>query len=298
MSTTLFATGAGILLGDLVGVILLRLHKTYPDPNEVLGVALGDSKLFSDILECGVVGIKLRSVKGLFVFGHFLRSLLNQNNVLKLRVRTIVKRGLFLTKIFVARPPDLHPTSPHREYSVSPETKALMTQKSDIVKPLTYNTTGKGRYVPDGGYEFNLELNVLDTASKLPIRGVDINSGEIKGFSDKLGRIVLRLPRGYNEVVLAGLGYLEKGDFAPESTQFEPILLKVDMDEDAIYTIYSSGQIVPGERKILNNNPGHHGSINSSELGTWLRENWWMLVLGGGVGVSLYYLGKGRSPSH
>lgn len=201
-----------------------------------------------------------------------------------------------MTKIFVARPPDLHPISPHREYSVSPETKALMTQKSDIVKPLTYESAGKGRYVPDGGYEFNLELNVLDTASKLPIRGVDVNSGDIKGFSDKLGRIVLRLPRGYNEVVLAGLGYLEKGDFAPEATQFEPILLKVDMDSDAIYTIYSSGQIVPGERKVLDN-PGHGVSGAPFDLEAWLREYWWALGLVGAAGVTFYYIGKSRNSS-
>ncbi len=203
-----------------------------------------------------------------------------------------------MTKIFIARPPDLNPVSPHKEYYMAPEDKAAMLLEPEIERPKDFIVTGgKGRYVPDGGYEFNIELNLLDTASKLPIRGVDVISGEFKGFTDKIGRVMLRLPRGHNEVLLTGKGFLEDGNFAPSPMSFEPILLKVDLDSDSTFTIYSTGQVVPGERKTLDN-PGHGVGGAPFDLEAWLRNYWWALGLVGAAGVTFYYLGKSRAPSH
>ena len=200
-----------------------------------------------------------------------------------------------MTKVFVATPPDLHPISPHREYSMAPEVRAAMLLEPEIERPKDFIVSeGKGRYVPDGGYEFDLELNLLDTASKLPIRGVDIVSGEFKGFTDKIGRVLLRLPRGNNEILLTGKGFLEKGNFAPEATSFEPILLKVDLDSDSTFTIYSTGQVVPGERKALDN-PGHHSIGNSFDLESFLKQHGVALGLIGVAGVTMYFLGKSKN---
>ncbi|GAH82906.1 unnamed protein product, partial [marine sediment metagenome] len=141
------------------------------------------------------------------------------------------------------QPPDTQP----QNYSISPEARA---HESGIVPGLEYPIIGVGTYKVTGGSSFDFELNVFDTASKLPIRAVEVESGLLKGFTDRLGRIVLHLPFGANTVVVSGSGYLEKGDFAPEAVKFEPIYLEVDLDSDAIYNVYSSGHVVPGERKV------------------------------------------------
>lgn len=160
------------------------------------------------------------------------------------------------------------------------------------IKP---NGLGRGAYQVVGGSAFNLELNVFDAASERPIRAVEIESGLTKGFTDRLGRLVLWLPRGKNLVVIEGSGYVEKGDFTPETVKFDPLRLEVDLDSDAIYTIYSSGEIVQGERRVLKvpDNPGH----NSGELEAFLRDYWWAIGLVGATGLTMYYIGKSRTPS-
>lgn len=168
-----------------------------------------------------------------------------------------------------------------------------MIKGIDIEDPLEYTVHGKGAYQTTNGSSFDFELNILDTASKLPIRGVMIESGLVKGFSDRLGRLVMHLPFGHNKIVVSGAGYLEKGDFTPEAVKFDPIYLEVDLDSDAIYTVYSTGEVVPGERKILDN-PGH-GS-NSGEFETFLRDNWIAIGIAGLTGVGMYYLGKSKTP--
>ena len=163
-----------------------------------------------------------------------------------------------------------------------------MLKGPDTVEPLQYPIPTKGPYLTDAGSEFDFELNILDTASKLPIRAVAVESGLSKGFTDRLGRIVFRLPRGHNRVVIEGHGYVERGTFAPELVKFEPVYLEVDLDSDAVYTVYSSGEVVPGERRIIDN-PGH-----SSDLQEWLNKYWWVGLVGA-AGVGLYYLGKSNA---
>jgi hypothetical protein len=172
---------------------------------------------------------------------------------------------------------------------MTPDARALAIQDPGLVEPLRYPFPNKGPYLTDAGSEFNLELNILHTRSKQPIRGVEIEVGESKKFTDKLGRVIMRLPRGHNRVVVSGLGYLEKGNFAPAATSFEPMVLEVDLDSDAVYTLYSTGQIVPGERKILDN-PGH----SSGDLEAFLKNYWWLLATVGISGVGFYYLGKSK----
>ena len=194
-----------------------------------------------------------------------------------------------MTKVFVAKPalPQL-PITPHQGYSLSPDAKALALKGDNIVNPLTYPIRGKGPYLTTAGSEFDFELNILDTASKLPIRAVGIESGLSKGFTDRLGRIVFRLPRGHNKVVINGSGYIERGSFAPEAVKFEPIQLEVDLDSDAIYTVYSTGEVIPGERRV--DNPRR----SSGELEAFLRDYWWAIGLVGVTGLGMYYLGKSK----
>ena len=167
-----------------------------------------------------------------------------------------------------------------------------MIKGSDIKEPLKYPIPSKGPYLTDGGSSFDFELNVLDTASQRPIRAVEVESGLVKGFTDRVGRIVLHLPRGPNKVVVSGNGYVESGSFTPEAVKFEPGYLEVDLDSNAVYTVYSTGEVVPGERKVLDN-PGH-GS-NSSEFEAFLRDNWITIGLAGLTGVGMYYLGKSKT---
>lgn len=197
-----------------------------------------------------------------------------------------------MTKVYIAKPaamPTPPATSP-QNYSIDPEAMAGMAKNRDIIEPLKFPIMGKGKYAPDAGFEFNFELNILDTASKQPIRAVEVISGDHKKFTDRLGRVVFRLNRGFNKVVISGLGYLEKGsNFAPQATTFAPIMLDVDLDSDAVYTVYSTGEVIPGERRILDN-PGH----SSGDLEAFLKSYWWVLGTVGIAGVGMYYLGKSK----
>jgi len=104
----------------------------------------------------------------------------------------------------------------------------------------------------------------------------------------------MNLPRGRNKVIIAGSGYVESGDFTPEAVSFDTIHLDVDLDSDEIFTIFSTGEIIPGEFKTLDN-PGHNAVGNPGSLESFLRENWLMLGLVGAAGFTMYYMGKSRS---
>jgi len=200
-----------------------------------------------------------------------------------------------MTKVFIARPADTPaPTvTPPQSYALTPDAKARILKGDGIVEGLQYPIRGVGSYKTTAGSSFDFELNILDTASKLPIRAMKVESGLVKGFTDRLGRIIMHLPAGFNKVVISGHGYLEKGtNFAPAATRFEPIVLEVDLDSDAIYTVYSTGEVIPGERKVLDN-PGHH----SGEFQEWLGRYWWVIGLAGASGLVFHYLGKTKTPS-
>lgn len=197
-----------------------------------------------------------------------------------------------MTKIYKATPPR-KPESRGpggKPYAISPEAEGILRERPPEAPPDHGNgTIGGSKYLTDAGSEFTFELNVLDTASKKPIRGVEIKIGDNKSFTDRVGRAVFRLPFGSNSVFVNGAGFIEAGEFAPRATQFEPMVLELDVDSDSIYTIYSSGQVVPGER----HEPGNpHGS--SFDIETFIRENWKSLGLVGGGVTATYLLTKKR----
>jgi len=203
-----------------------------------------------------------------------------------------------LTKIFIARP-DVQPqplTTPPHGYGLSPEARALMLKGANIEDPLTYDIPGKGLYAMTGGSSFDFEVNILDSSLKLPVRAVEIESGLVKGYTDRLGRLILHLPRGRNKVTVSGFGFVEEGNFTPKRVDFDPIVLEVDIDSDEIVTLYTSGEIVKGERHALGN-PGH-GRGHSSNLESFLREYGWALGIIGITGVAAYYFGKSRNHAH
>jgi len=197
-----------------------------------------------------------------------------------------------LTKIFVARPATLQPPiTPPQSYSVSLEAQALEISDPGIVEPLTYDLPSKGPYVTEGGWMFDVELYVFDTSTKLPIRAVNLKTGDKKTFTDRLGCARFNLTRGHHEILIEGLGYIETKDFVPRATKFEPIIVKLDLDSDIIFTVFSSGEVVQGERRALDN-PGHH---QSSELSEFLRQYWWAFGLVGLTGATFYFMGKAKA---
>ena len=171
-----------------------------------------------------------------------------------------------------------------------------MIQGDDTETPLSYDIPSKGMYVTDAGASFDFEVNLLDSDSKLPIRAVEIESGLVKGFTDRLGRLILHLPRGRNKVTISGFGYVEAGDFTPKRVDFDPVVLDVDLDSNEIVTVYTSGEIVKGERHEAGN-PGH-GRGHSNSLESFLREYGWALGIIGVTGVAAYYFGKSRNHAH
>ena len=196
-----------------------------------------------------------------------------------------------MTKVFIARPPELQfPVTTQMKYELSPEARVVAPRLPEVATPPKHPDMYSKLYHMTGGSVFDFELNLLDTTSKLPIRAVEVGTGCRKGFTDRLGRIVFNLPRGHNKIVIEGHGYVEKGDFAPEIVKFDPIRLDVDLDSDSIYTVYSTGEVIPGERKVLDN-PGH----NSGELEDFLKEHWLTIGLVGAAGITFYYLGKSKT---
>ncbi len=201
-----------------------------------------------------------------------------------------------MTKVFVAAPPKtLPPITPHQSYSLSPEAQAIMLKGDEKEEPLTYPIPGKGLYQTTEGASFNFEINLLDSGSKRPIRAVEIKSGLIKGFTDRLGRLIMHLPRGYNDVVVGGHGFVETGEFTPKRVDFDPVALQIDLDSDEIVTVYTSGEIIQGERHDLSNNPGHHGGLKPFDLESFLKQHGVALGLIGAAGVTMYFLGKSRN---
>ena len=197
-----------------------------------------------------------------------------------------------MTKVFIARPAAA-PTPPAtmpQNYSLSPEAEISKIEGHGIVEGLKYPIARTGGYVTDGKFMFDVEIYLIDTFSKLPIRAVNLKTGDTKTFTDRLGCARFTLPRGHHDILIEGNGYLEKG-FVPESTRFDPIIIKLaPLDSDSIFTVFSSGEVIQGERRP--DNPGHN---QSSELQEWLGKYWWSLALVGLTGVSFYYFGKSKT---
>ncbi len=197
-----------------------------------------------------------------------------------------------MTKIYKATPPrkpeSLSPGG--TPYAISPEADVILRGMPPEAPPdHGYGTQGGSRYLTTAGSEFDLEVNVLDSQSKRPVRAVEVKSGLTKGYTDKLGRLTLRLPTGHNSVSINGSGYVEDGSFTPKRVEFEPMGLKVELDSDEIITLYTSGEIVQGER----HEPGNpHGS--SFDLETFIRKNWKILGVAGGGIAATYVLTKKR----
>jgi len=179
-----------------------------------------------------------------------------------------------------------------QNYSLSPEAEISKIDGRGIIDPLKYEMPSKGAYVTDGGWMYAVEIYVFDTATKLPIRAVTLKVGDKKTITDRLGCARLNLPRGNHEILIEGNGYLETKDFVPRATRFDPIIVKLaPLDSDVIFTVFSTGEIVQGERRITDN-PGHP---QSSELSEFLRNYWWAFAAVGLAGASFYYLGKAKS---
>ena len=196
-----------------------------------------------------------------------------------------------MTKIFVARPAPPPPVGTST-YALTPSAEASMTEDHGIAKPLDYSLPSTGGYAMNGDWMFDVEIYILDTASKLPVRAVNLKTGDKKTFTDRLGCARFNLPRGHHEILIEGNGYLEKS-FVPEATRFDPIIIKLaPLDSDSIFTVFSSGEVIQGERRP--DNPGHH---QSGELQDWLGKYWWSLALVGLTGVTFYYMGKSKTPS-
>ncbi len=126
-----------------------------------------------------------------------------------------------MTKLYIAEPvkepnADLAPApTGGRLYSVDAEVEALSMKPKLHEDTPKYVIPNKGPYLMDGGNSFDFELNIFDTEKQLPIRGVLVEAGLVRGFTDRVGRIVLNLKRGKSSVIIRGEGYVETGSFAP-----------------------------------------------------------------------------------
>lgn len=172
-----------------------------------------------------------------------------------------------------------------------------MLKGDEMKEPLTYPIRGKGLYQTTEGASFDFEINMLDSSSQRPMRAVEVKSGLVKGFTDRLGRLIMHLPRGFNKVIIEGHGFVETGEFTPKRVDFDPVALEIDLDCDEIVTVYSGGEVIKGERHELGN-PGHHGLGNPINFESFLKKWGWALGLIGVTGVAMYYVGKSRKPSH
>lgn len=198
-----------------------------------------------------------------------------------------------MTKIFVARPPALPapPATQPQSYALTTEAQISDIEGKGIVEGLKYPMPGTGGYQTDAGWIFGVELYVFDTATKLPIRAVTLKVGDKKTITDRMGCARFNLNRGHHEILIEGNGFLETKDFVPQATRFDPIIIKLSpLDSDCIFTVFSSGEIVQGERRL--DNPGHQ---QSSELSEFLRNYWWAFAAVGLAGVTFYYVGKSKS---
>ncbi len=204
-----------------------------------------------------------------------------------------------MTKLYIAEPvkepnPDLAPAPTGRPYHVDAETGAAMLKKDQREQGLKYEIPRENRYSTGVASDFDIELNVFDAEKALPIRGMQVESGTQRGITDRTGRAILTLKRGHHDIIVSGNGFVETGDFAPIPVKFDKMLINAEVDEDAIFTVYSSGQIVKGERR--EHNPNHGQTVNKPETAVFIRENWVALGLAGlGLAVGAYYVGKGNN---
>ena len=205
-----------------------------------------------------------------------------------------------MTKLYIAEPvkepnADLAPApTGGRLYSVDSEAGAARLKKDQREPGLKYEIPRENRYSTGVGLDFDIELNVFDAEKKLPVRGVEVESGTQRGITDRTGRTTLNLTRGLHDIVISGNGFVETGDFAPTPVKFDKMLINADVDRDAIFTIYSSGEIVRGERR--QHNPNHGQTVKTPETAVFIRENWVALGLAGlGLAVGAYYVGKGNN---
>ena len=204
-----------------------------------------------------------------------------------------------MTKLYIAEPvkkpnPDLAPAPTGRPYHVDAETGAAMLKKDQREPGLKYEIPRENRYSTGVGLDFDIELNIFDAEKALPIRGMAVESGTQKGITDRTGQTTLNLTRGLHDIVISGNGFVETGDFAPIPVKFDKMLINADVDRDAIFTIYSSGEIVRGERR--QHNPNHGQTVKTPETAAFLRENWVALGLAGlGLAGVAYYIGKSNN---
>lgn len=202
-----------------------------------------------------------------------------------------------MTKLYVAKPvnepnPDLSPEPTGRLYQVDAETDAVILKKVQREQGLKYEIPRENRYSTGVKNDFDIELNIFDVESASPIRGMQVESGTQKGITDRTGRVVLTLERGLRDIIVSGTGFVETGDFAPTPVKFDKMVINAEVDEDAVFTVYSSGQIVQGERRELAQ-PHHGQTVKNTESATFLRENWVALGLAGlGLAGVAYYVGK------
>ncbi len=200
-----------------------------------------------------------------------------------------------MTKLYVATPAtepnaDLAPApTGGRLYSVDAEAEAVMGKHRE--RGVKWDIPRENRYSTGLGDDFDLELNIYDAERRQPIRGVEVKTGTNKGFTDRTGRVILNLKRGNHEVIVSGNGFVEASDFAPIPVKFDQLVINAEMDSEATYTVYSSGQIVRGERR--QHNPNHGQKVGNSEVPLFLREHWVGIGLAGlGLAGVAYYVGK------
>lgn len=202
-----------------------------------------------------------------------------------------------MTKVFIAQPtdkpiPEMDTMVAGRLYSLDAEATAV-SMKTPRERGVKWEIPRENSYSTGQGMDFDFELNCFDSEKQLPIYGMFVESGTKKGFTDRVGRVVLNLKRGNNKVIVSGEGYVEAGKFAPQSVKFEPLVLEVDLDQDSVYTVFSTGEIVPGERRHQTEGTGIQPAGNSDAV-LFFREYWVAIGLTGLGLVGAYYLGKNK----
>ncbi len=205
-----------------------------------------------------------------------------------------------MTKLYLATPvsepnADLAPEPTGKLYHVDAETGAAMLKKDQREPGLKYEVPRENKYSTGVASDFDIELNVFDAEKALPIRGMQVESGTQRGITDRTGRAILTLKRGHHDIIVSGNGFVETGDFAPIPVKFDKMLINADVDRDAIFTIYSSGEIVRGERRQFNQ-PHHGQTVKNTETAGFIRENWVALGLAGlGLAGVAYFIGKSNN---
>ncbi len=217
----------------------------------------------------------------------------------QIRFFTSITTYFNVTKLYVATPvaepnADLAPApTGGRLYSVDSDAEAVQL-KQHREKGIKWEIPRENRYSTGVASDFDIELNIFDAEKKLPVRGMEVESGTQRGITDRTGRATLNLKTGLHDIVISGNGFVETGDFAPTPVKFDKMLINADVDRDAIFTIYSSGLIVEGERR--QHAPNHGKTVKNTETAGFIRENWVALGLAGlGLAGVAYYIGKSNN---